>query len=93
MLGTLSRLEDRCDLGVRGREQARDLLGQGLVSGEPGQLALPQVEIALGQPIDVGGIVIIGSHSFTIPHRMTAAFAGAKRSLSHCGIGAKVAAP
>ena len=63
MLSTLSHLEDRCDLRVRSRKQARDLLGQALVGGEAGQLALPQVEIALGQPIDVGRIVIVRSHA------------------------------
>jgi hypothetical protein len=70
MLGTLSHLEDRCDLGVRGSEQARNMLGQGRVGGEAGQLVLPQIEIAPGQPIDVGRIVVVGSHSCTIaqPH-------------------------
>jgi hypothetical protein len=66
MLGTLRHLEDRCDLRVGSSEQTRDLLGQGLVGGKAGKLVLPQVEIAPGQPIDVGRVVVVGSHSCTI---------------------------
>jgi hypothetical protein len=66
MLGTLSHLEDRCDLRVGGSKQAGDLLGQGLVGRKASQLVLPQVEIAPGQPVGVGRIVVIGSHSGTI---------------------------
>lgn len=66
MLGTLSHLEDRCDLRVGGSKQARDLLGQALVGGEAGELALPQVEIAPGQTVCIGRIVVVGSHRCTI---------------------------
>jgi hypothetical protein len=48
MLCSLSRLYRRCNLGVRGRKQAGDLLGQRLVGAEAGELALPEVEITPG---------------------------------------------
>jgi hypothetical protein len=91
---SLGRLDRRCNLGVRGREQAGDLLGQRLVGGEPGKLVLPEVEITPGQAVEIGRIVVFGGHAPTIAHRrINAAFAGANRSLSHCGIGAKVTDP
>ena len=91
---SLSRLYRRRNLGVRGREQAGDLLGQRLVGAEPGELALPEVEISPGQAVEIGRIVVFGGHGRTIAHRGgSAAFARANRVLSHCGIGAKVTEP
>jgi hypothetical protein len=95
----LDGLHRRRNLGVRGREQARDLLSQGLVGGEAGQLALPKIEIAPGQFVEVGGLVVVfRGHAPTIAYRRQAivterGIAGAKPFLSHCGIGANVAAP
>ena len=83
MLGTLGHLKDRCDLRVRSRKQARDLLGQGLVGSEAGQLVLPQIEIALGQPIDVGRIMVVGSHCHTIPQPPDGNVSQAQMSLAH----------
>jgi hypothetical protein len=51
---SLGNLQGRSDLGVRGREQAGDLLGHRLIRREPGQLGLPQIEIAPGQPVEFG---------------------------------------
>ena len=91
---SLSRLHRRRNLGVRGSEQAGDLFGQRLVGREPGELALPEVEITPGQAVEIGRIVVFGGHARTIAHRgLKEAFAGANRSLSHCGIGAKVTGP
>ena len=53
---SLGRLHRRCNLGVRGREQAGDLFGQRLVGGEPGELALPEVEISPGQAVEIGRV-------------------------------------
>ena len=92
-------LHRRRNLGVRDREQASDLLGQSLVGGEAGQLALPKVEIAPGQPVEVGRLfVVFRGHAFTIAYRRRPivterCIAGAKPFLSHCGIGANVADP
>ncbi len=92
-------LHRRRNLGVRGREQARDLLGQGLVGGEAGELALPKVEVAAGQFVEVGGLVVVfRGHAPTIAYRRQPIvterrIAGAKPFLSHCGIGANVAVP
>ena len=92
---SLDRLHCRRNLGVRGREQAGDLLGERLVGGEPGKLALPKVEISPGQLVEIGGcFVVFRGHVSTIAYRlMIAAFAGANPILSHCGIGANVACP
>jgi len=91
MTCSLSHLDRRGDLRVRGSEETGDLFGQSLVGGEPGELALPEVEIAPGQAIEIGRVVVFRGHSGTIAHRRrNAAFALAKRALSHCGIGAKV---
>ena len=91
---SLSRLYRRCNLGVRGSEKAGDLFGQRLIGGEPGELALPEVEITPGQAVEIGRVVVFGGHARTIAHRgRNAAFARANRVLSHCGIGAKVAKP
>ncbi|MBI3198408.1 MAG: hypothetical protein HYZ40_13065 [Rhodospirillales bacterium] len=92
-------LHCRRNLGVRGREQAGDLLGQCLVGGESGKLALPKVEISPGQPVEIGTgsvglFVVFRGHVFTIAYRLTnAAFADANPILSHCGISANVTCP
>ena len=92
---SLDHLHCRRNLGVRGSEQARDLLGQRLVGGKTGKLALPKVEISTGQLVEIGGgFVVFRGHISTIAYRLTiAAFAGANPILSHCGIGANVACP
>ena len=91
---SLGRLDRRCNLGVRGSEQAGDLFGQRLVGGKSGKLVLPEVEITPGQAVEIGRIVVFGGHARTIAHHgANVAFAGANRSLSHCGIGANVAKP
>lgn len=91
---SLGRLHRRGNLGVRGSEKAGDLLGQRLVGGETGELALPEVEITPGQAVEIGRVVVFGGHALTIAdHGRNAAFAGANRSLSHCGISAKVTNP
>ena len=59
---SLGRLQGAGNLGVRGSEEAGDLLGQRLVGGEPGELALPEVEIAPCQPIEIGRVVVVGGH-------------------------------
>ena len=96
----MGRLHRRRDLGIRGGEQACDLLGQRLIAGKPGELALPEVEIAPGQPVEIGAgigatadgrFVVFRGHPATIAYRAAdAAFADAKPFLSHCGIGANV---
>jgi hypothetical protein len=94
MMCSLSRLYRRCNLGVRGREQAGDLFGQRLVGAQAGELALPEVEITPGQTVEIGRVVVFGGHALTIAHRgANAAFARANRVLSHCGIGANVTKP
>lgn len=60
---SLGYLDRQRNLRIRGREEAGNLLGQCLVGGEPGELALPEVEVAPGQPIEVGGVVVFGSHA------------------------------
>lgn len=62
MMSSLSRLQCTRNLGVRGRKKASDLLGECLVRREPGQLTLPQVEIAPGQSIEVACVVVFGGH-------------------------------
>ncbi|OFW99299.1 MAG: hypothetical protein A3D94_09640 [Alphaproteobacteria bacterium RIFCSPHIGHO2_12_FULL_66_14] len=92
-------LHRRRNLGVRGREQAGDLLGQCLVGGKSCQLALPKVEISPGQLVEIGRqFVVFRGHVFTIAYRREPivterGIAGAKPFLSHCGIGANVATP
>jgi hypothetical protein len=92
MRGTLGSLYCRRNLGVRGREQPDDLLGQRRIGGQAGQLALPKIEIPPGQAIEFGGRVFgVRGHGATIAHRRyNASFACANPVLSHCGIGAKV---
>ena len=67
MLATLGSLYCRRNLGIRGREQPGYLLGQCLIRGKAGKLALPKIEIPPGQPVE--GIVVSGSHAPTIDHR------------------------
>jgi hypothetical protein len=94
MMSSLDCLQCTRNLGVRGRKKSRNLVGQSLVGGKAGQLALPEVEIAPSQAIEIGCVVTVRGHVVTIAHcGANAAFAGAKRALSHCGIGAKVIAP
>jgi len=96
---SLDCLHRRRNLGVRGREEASDLLGERLIGGEPGELALPKIEIAPGQLVEVGRLfVVFRGHAFTIAYRCEPivterGIAGAKPFLSHCGIGVNVAAP
>lgn len=92
---SLDGLHRRRNLGVRGGEQSSDLIGQCLVGGKPGELALPKIEIAPGQPVEIGRcFVVFRGHASTIAHRpVNAAFAGANPILSHCGIGANVTCP
>ena len=59
---SLGRLQGAGNLAVRGSEKARDLFGQRLVGGEPGELALPEVEIAPGKLIEIACIVVCGGH-------------------------------
>jgi len=62
MMCSLDRLHCACNLGVRGSEQAGNLLGQRLIGGEPGKLVLPEVEIAPGKLVEIGCIVVFGGH-------------------------------
>lgn len=97
MQGTLGGLYCGRNLGIRGRKKPRDLFGQGLVGRHAGELALPQIEIAPRQCIEirgpaVAGLVVSGHHPRTIDHRVhRRVFADAKAALSHCGIGASLA--
>ena len=59
---SLGRLQGAGNLGVRGSEKAGDLLGQRLVGGEPGELVLPEVEIAPGKLVEIACIVVFGGH-------------------------------
>ena len=59
---SLDRLHCAGNLAVRGSEQTGDLLGQRLVRGEPGELALPEVEIAPGKLVEIACIVVFGGH-------------------------------
>lgn len=59
---SLGRLQSAGNLGVRGSEEARDLLGQRLVGGESGELALPEIEIAPGKLVEIACIVVFGGH-------------------------------
>jgi len=84
MRSSLVGLQDGRHLRVRGREQAGDLLGQGLVGGKAGKLALPQIEIAARQPVELAGacgsVAFFRGHEGTIAHRpATAPFAAAAR--------------
>ena len=59
---SLGRLHCAGNLGVRGSEKAGNLLGQRLVGGEPGELALPEVEIAPGKLVEIACVVVFGGH-------------------------------
>jgi hypothetical protein len=59
---SLNRLHCASNLGVRGSEQAGNLLGQRLIGGEPGKLVLPEVEIAPGKLVEIACIVVFGGH-------------------------------
>jgi hypothetical protein len=87
----LGRLHGRRNLRVGGGEKAGNLFGQRLVCRESGELVLPEVEVAPCQSIDVTRVVAIRSHDELYHRCVKASFVCAKRSLSHCGIGAKVA--
>ena len=66
---SLDRLQCACNLGVRGSEQAGDLLGQRLVGGEPVELALPEIEIAPGKHGEIACVVVGRGHGSTIAHQ------------------------
>jgi len=59
---SLGRLQRRRNVDIRGSEKASNLFGQRLVRGQPGELALPEVEIAPCQPIEIGRVVVVGGH-------------------------------
>src|SRR5471030_2805216 len=70
MRSTLGGLYCRRNLRVRCSEQPRDLLGQALIRRQACKLALPQIEITPGQPVEFdGAVVLVGSHGRTIAHR------------------------
>ncbi len=73
MRNSLGDLQDGCDLCVRSREKAGDLLGQRLVAGNARQLALPEIEITARQPVELGAVVLFGGHGGTIAHRRASA--------------------
>jgi hypothetical protein len=63
----LSGLERGGDLRIRGREQPGHLLVERGIGRQAGQLALPKVEIAAGQSVEIGGLVVVfQSHAPTI---------------------------
>ena len=67
MRNSLGGLQDGCDLCVRSREKAGDLLGQRLVRGKARQLALPQIEIAPGQFVEIaGGFIGFRRHTVSL---------------------------
>jgi hypothetical protein len=82
---SLDGLHCRRNLGVRSGKQSSDLIGQRLVGREAGELALPEVEIAPGQPVEIGmrtgasvggRFIVVSGHATTIAHRpANAAFA------------------
>jgi hypothetical protein len=69
----LGGLQHGGELCVRGCEETGDLLGQGLVGRQSGQLALPEIEITACQPVELGAIVLFRGHENTIAHRPAAA--------------------
>ena len=76
----MGRRQHRGELRIRGCEKTGDLLGQGLVGGQPRQLALPKIKISPGQAIKFGSRVVrFRGHGPTIAHRgYNASVAGAK---------------
>jgi hypothetical protein len=69
MRNSLGGLQDGCDLRIRSREQAGDLPGQGLITRDARQLALPEIEIAACQQVELGAVVLFRGHGSTIAHR------------------------
>ena len=69
---SLGHLQNRGDLRIRRREETRNLFAQGLVGRKPGELALPKVEIAPGQPIEVRRVIVFRGHARTIAHSSVA---------------------
>jgi polyhydroxyalkanoate synthesis repressor PhaR len=70
-------LQDGGHLGVRGGEQAGNLLGQCLIRGKARKLALPQIQITARQRVEfgrVGAVAIFRGHERTIAHRREHAF-------------------
>jgi hypothetical protein len=65
----LGRPQHGGELRIRGCEETGNLLGQGLVGSQPGQLALPKIEITARQPVELGAIVLFRGHENTIAHR------------------------
>jgi hypothetical protein len=70
---TLGSLYCRRNLRIRSGEKPGNLLGQRLIRGKAGQLALPQIEIAPGQFVEIArrftrGFVGVGGHTATIDH-------------------------
>jgi hypothetical protein len=62
MRNSLGGLQDGRDLGVRGREEAGDLLGQSRVGGHAHELILPQIEITARQPVELGAVILFRGH-------------------------------
>ena len=52
MRPTLGSLYCIRNLGIRGREQPGYLLAECQIRGQAGKLALPQIEVAPGQPVE-----------------------------------------
>jgi hypothetical protein len=65
----LGRLQGTGNLTVRGSEKARNLLSHRLVGSKPGELALPEIEIAPGELVEIACIVVVGGHATTITHQ------------------------
>jgi hypothetical protein len=71
MGGTLGSLYCGRNLCVRSGEKPGDLLGQRLVRGKAGQLALPQIEVAPGQFVEIArrsisGFIGFGGHTVSL---------------------------
>jgi hypothetical protein len=63
----LRGLQSGRNLRIRGCEQAGHLLAEPGIGGQTGELALPKIEIAPGQSIEIGGLVVVfRSHACTI---------------------------
>ena len=63
----LRGLQSGRNLRVRGCEQAGHLLAEPGIGRQTGELALPKIEIAPGQSVEVGGLVVVfRSHERTI---------------------------
>lgn len=69
----MGRLHHGGELRVRGCEEAGDLVGQGLIRRQARQLALPEIEVAARQPVELGAIILFRGHENTIAHRPAAA--------------------